>query len=141
MTMALQDKEHTPQIEKNTNFLQALGHALEGIGQLLVRERNMRFHFLAAIVVLIFGLKVGLGRSDWLWVTVAVFTVIMAEFVNTIVESIVDLIVGDEYYTLAKVAKDVAAGAVLAAVGFAVIIGALIFEPYVWPWIKMILTR
>lgn len=136
--MALHDKENKkqPQIEKNSNFLQALGHALEGIGQLLVRERNMRIHFAAALIVLIVGLKVGLGRSDWLWVTVAVFTVIMAEFVNTIVEAIVDLIVGDHYFFLAKVAKDVASGAVLAAVGFAIIIGILIFQPYIFAYLR-----
>ena len=48
--------------------------------------------------------------------------VIMAEFVNTMVEAIVDLIVGEQYHPLAKVAKDVASGAVLAAVAFAIVI-------------------
>jgi len=127
-----------PQTEKNTHFLQALGHALEGIGQLLIRERNMRFHILAAVVVLAVGLYVNLGRSDWLWISVAVFTVIMAEFVNTMVEAIVDLIVGETYHPLAKVAKDVASGAVLAAVAFAIVVGVLIFQPYVLPNIQML---
>lgn len=126
------------QVAKNTTFLQALGHAIEGIGQLLVRERNMRFHFLAAVIVLIVGIYVGLGRSDWLWITIAVFTVIMAEFVNTMVEAIVDLIVGERYEPLAKIAKDVAAGAVLASVMFAVVVGVLIFQPYLLPNLSMI---
>lgn len=134
-------EDQHPQVVKNTSFLQALGHSLEGIGQLLVRERNMRFHFIAALVIFAIGLYVGLGRSDWLWITVACFTVIMAEFVNTIVEAIVDLIVGTQYYELAKVAKDVASGAVLAAVMFAVVIGGLIFEPYFWPYLEMLIHR
>jgi undecaprenol kinase len=136
--MDLHDKKDDQQIEKNTSFFQAMGHALQGIGQLLIRERNMRYHFLAAVVVLIVGIIVGLGRSDWLWITVAVFTVIMAEFVNTMVEAIVDLIVGERYEPLAKIAKDVAAGAVLAAVLFAVVVGVLIFQPYVLPNLSMV---
>ncbi|QIE78547.1 diacylglycerol kinase family protein [Weissella confusa] len=141
--MDLHDKKKAatqePQIEKNTHFIQALGHALEGIGQLLVRERNMRFHIVAAIVVLLVGIYVKLGRSDWLWISVAAFTVIMAEFVNTMVEAIVDLIVGEQYHPLAKVAKDVASGAVLAAVAFAIVIGVLIFQPYILPNLQMII--
>ena len=105
----------------------------------MVRERNMRFHIVAAIVVLLVGIYVKLGRSDWLWISVAVFTVIMAEFVNTMVEAIVDLIVGEQYHPLAKVAKDVASGAVLAAVAFAIVIGVLIFQPYILPNLQMII--
>lgn len=126
------------QIEKNSHFLQALGHSLAGIGELLARERNMRFHILAACIVLVVGIYVDLGRSDWLWISVAVFTVISAEFLNTIVEAIVDLIVGENYHPLAKVAKDVASGGVLAAAFFAVVVGVLIFQPYLLPNLQMV---
>ena len=105
---------------------------------MLVRERNMRFHIFAACVVLIVGIYVDLGRSDWLWISVAVFTVISSEFLNTVVEAIVDLIVGEKYHPLAKVAKDVASGGVLAAVAFAIIVGILIFQPYLLPNLQMI---
>ncbi|SUP61324.1 Undecaprenol kinase [Weissella viridescens] len=70
----------------------------------------MRFHLVAAILVLCLGIYLGIGRSDWIWITIAVSMVIMSEFVNTMVEAIVDLIVGERYEPLAKVAKDVAAG-------------------------------
>ena len=67
--MDLHDKKKAatqePQIEKNTHFLQALGHALEGIGQLLVRERNMRFHIVAAIVVWCRFGGGGVCHCDW----------------------------------------------------------------------------
>lgn len=121
------------QIDKNATFMQSLGHALEGIGQLLIRERNMRFHFLAALVVISVGIWRHIGRADWLWIVVAIFIVVMAEFVNTMVEAIVDLVVGDEFHPLAKIAKDVAAGAVVFAVVFAIAIGFLIFQPYFFP--------
>ncbi|MBM7618098.1 undecaprenol kinase [Weissella uvarum] len=120
------------QVTKNRHFLQALRHAVDGIKEVLTHERNMRFHFFAAVVVVIAGLFLGIGRSDWIWITIAIAMVIMAEFVNTMVEAIVDLIVGTTYAPLAKVAKDVAAGGVLVAVGTAVIIGCLIFYPYIF---------
>ncbi|MCW0952743.1 diacylglycerol kinase family protein [Weissella ceti] len=120
------------QTEKNTRFLQAFGHAWDGVKVVLERERNMRFHLLATILVVLGGLWLGIGRSDWIWITIAVFIVVVAEFTNTMVEAIVDLIVGETYEPLAKVAKDVAAGGVLVSAGTAMIIGSLIFLPYIF---------
>lgn len=128
--MGLNAKEH--QTEKNTRFLQAFGHAVDGVKVVLERERNMRFHLFATIMVVCAGLWLGIGRSDWIWITIAVFIVVLAEFTNTMVEAIVDLIVGETYEPLAKVAKDVAAGAVLVSAGTAMIIGSLIFLPYIF---------
>jgi undecaprenol kinase len=78
------------------------------------------------------GLHLGLNRADWLWVAVAVFTVISSEFLNTIIEAVVDLVVEKRYHPLAGLAKDVAAGGVLVAVGFEIIILLIVFQPYVW---------
>ena len=115
------------------DFLQALGHALDGVIDVLRRERNMRFHLVAAILVLCLGIYLGRGRSgSGFGLTIAVSMVIMSEFVNTMVEAIVDLIVGERYEPLAKVAKDVAAGGVLVAAGTAAVIGCLIFYPYLF---------
>jgi len=99
---------------------------------ILVRERNMRIHILLAFLILVTGLHYGLYRADWLWVTMAVFIVIFSEFLNTIIEAVVDLVVEKKYHPLAKLAKDVAAGAVLVAVGVEIIILLLIFQPYIW---------
>lgn len=128
--MGLNAKEQ--QTTKNTKFLQAFGHAVDGISVVLQRERNMRFHLLATVLVIIAGLLLGIGRSDWIWITISVFIVVVAEFTNTMVEAIVDLIVGETYEPLAKVAKDVAAGGVLVSAGTAMIIGSLIFLPYIF---------
>lgn len=120
------------QTTRNRNFLRAMRNSLNGIWLILVRERNMRIHILLAFLILVSGLHYGLYRSDWLWVTMAVFIVIFSEFLNTIIEAVVDLVVEKKYHPLAKLAKDVAAGAVLAAVGVEIIILLLIFQPYVW---------
>ncbi|MFL1695225.1 diacylglycerol kinase family protein [Weissella kandleri] len=127
------------QIEKNTGFLQSFGHAVEGIGQLLKRERNMRFHFFASAVVIYIGFMLKINRQDWLWIAMAIFAVIMAEFVNTMIETMVDLVVGQLYHPLAKVAKDVAAGAVVFAAVYAIAVGTIVFWPYLVPRISQML--
>lgn len=128
----LSQEQKEKKVKRNSTFLKALKNALNGIFQLLKRERNMRIHILFAFFILCVGIYFKIGRSDWLWVTVAVFTVISSEFVNTIIEALVDLVVDKKYYPLAGLAKDVAAGGVLAAVMFEFIILGIIFQPYIW---------
>ncbi|MEX0380638.1 diacylglycerol kinase family protein [Leuconostoc sp. MS02] len=140
--MASRDNEQTEleglpahekrQTVRNSSFFKAMRNSLNGIWLILVRERNMRIHVVLAFFILVAGLHYGLYRADWLWVTMAIFIVVFSEFLNTIIEAVVDLVVEKKYHPLAKLAKDVAAGAVLVAVGVEIIILLLIFQPYVW---------
>lgn len=126
MPMALKYKR---QIGKNKSFFQSVGHALEGIRKLVVEERNFRFDLIITAVVLCVGIVLNLNIYDWLWLCAAFFSVIGSEVLNSIVENVVDLIVGHHFDLMAKRAKDIAAGGVLLSAFFAVIIGALIFIP------------
>ncbi len=133
MPMALKDKR---QIDKNKHFFQSVGHALEGIKKLVVEERNFRFDLIITAVVLCFGLFLRIAIYDWLWLFAAFFSVIGSEVLNSIVENVVDLIVGHHFDLMAKRAKDIAAGGVLLSALFAVIIGALIFIPRIFALLK-----
>lgn len=117
------------QTEKNHHFRQALRHSWAGACWVIQAERNMRLHLLAAGLALVCGLWLGLTRQEWLWIVLAIFSVWGAEFANTVVESLVDLVVAHQYEIDAKRAKDVAAGGVLLAAVFAVIVGLLILGP------------
>ena len=129
------DSRNCHQITKNTHFLQSLKHALDGVKDLFLQERNFRSHVYVALLVIVMGLMLKLGISDWLWIVLAIFAVITAEAANTIVERIVDLIVGKRYSLVAKYAKDIAAGGVLIVSLFAAVIGILIFIPIILRWI------
>jgi len=125
MLMGLKDKQTT----KNKNFIQSFIHAMQGIFSLVTTERNFRKHLLFGMLAVILGFILNLNLGQWLWIILAIFSVISSEALNTIVESVVDLIVGPKYDDLAKKAKDVAAGGVLLSAAFAFIIGVIIFVP------------
>lgn len=101
-------------------------YAAEGVMYALRTQVNMRIHVVVALLVIVAGLTLHISRLDWLFVCVAIAIVIVAELFNTAVEAAVDLISPD-IHPLVKAAKDTAAGAVLLAAVFAVIIGIFVF--------------
>jgi undecaprenol kinase len=130
--MAYPDKHQT---SKNRHFIQALRHALDGILTVIKEERNMRFHVFGAAAVIIVGCFLHLHADQWLWLFLAIAAVFATEFLNTVVETMCDLIVGHHYDPNVKKAKDVAAGMVLLMALFAVVIGLLVMGP---PLLKVI---
>lgn len=90
--------------------------------------RNMKFHGIAAVAVIIAGSFTGLSTAEWMIIAVLISGMIALELMNTAVEHVVDLVT-KEYHPLAKKAKDTAAGAVLIFAIASAIIGCLIFLP------------
>lgn len=114
--------------EKKPPLRKTFGYAFEGILTGIRKERNMRIHTAAMILVVFFGTVLGLSATEWC-ICLVLFGLVMAlELVNTAVEAVVDLVT-EERKPLAKIAKDTAAGAVLIAAIMAVVIGCIIFLP------------
>jgi undecaprenol kinase len=105
----------------------SFGYAFYGIWTAM-KEQNMRIHFFCALIVIIAGLLTGITTTEWVILIMIIALVIGAEMINTAIESAVNLS-SPEIHPLAKVAKDVAAGAVLVFAIASVIIGLLIFLP------------
>ncbi len=116
---------------KSRNFFQSLGYALNGLRFALRTERNMKIHATAALLVLLGAWWLRIETWQMLIVLVAIVFVVFAELMNTVVEHMVDLLTA-EHHIHAKVAKDVAAGAVLVAAGFAVVAGIFVFAGPLW---------
>lgn len=116
---------------RTKNLGESFYHAIAGVIYSFTSQRNMKVHGLAAIIVVIAGLVCGLNRMEWGLVVVAIFMVLTAETMNTAIEKTVDLVT-DEFHPLAKKAKNLAAGATLLAAMCAVILGIIVFGPYVF---------
>jgi diacylglycerol kinase (ATP) len=108
------------------NALSGFKYAQEGILHCFRTQPHMRIHFFTLVAVLISGLLLKLDSRDMLALIFAVTLVIVAEMVNTAIEKVVDMVT-ESYNPVAKLAKDVAAGAVLVAAMNALIAGVLIF--------------
>ncbi|MEQ9094002.1 MAG: diacylglycerol kinase [Miltoncostaeaceae bacterium] len=100
--------------------------AFEGIVYVLRTQRNMQIHVGAAAVALTAGLLLDFSRLEMAIILAAVSLVLVAEMVNTAIEATIDAVI-TTYHPLVKVAKDVAAGAVLVATVNALAVGDFIF--------------
>jgi diacylglycerol kinase (ATP) len=108
------------------SLLQAFNYAIEGVIHVLRRERNMRVHFALATIVLVLAFTYDVTKLELMALLMAVSFVLIAEMLNTAVEEMIDLST-NAYDPRAKIAKDVAAGAVLIASVVAATIGYLVF--------------
>jgi diacylglycerol kinase (ATP) len=108
------------------SILESFNFAFEGIIHVLRTQRNMRIHFAIAVLVLIAALAVGVEKLELIVLMLAIAFVLITEMVNTAVEGAVD-VATTSFDPMAKLAKDIAAGAVLIASTVAVAVGYLVF--------------
>lgn len=109
--------------------LASLGYALAGWLYMLRWQKNTRIMIPASIVVLLMAAWLGLSTVEWAVIILTIAVVWLTEFLNAAVEAAVDL-ASPQLHPMAKVAKDVAAAAVLLGVVASVIVGLLIFGPH-----------
>jgi diacylglycerol kinase (ATP) len=109
------------------SILESFNYAFEGVIHVLRTQRNMRIHFVVAVVVLIAGLISDVNRLELIALLLAIAFVLIAEMINTAIEAAID-VATTAFDPMAKLAKDIAAGAVLIATMNAVAVGYLVFS-------------
>ena len=109
-----------------SGFFKAFLYAGQGIAAAVKSQRNLRIHITAAVYVTAFSFFYELSGTDYVLLMLTFSSVIAAELINTAIEAAVD-ICSPGKSSLAKLAKDAAAGAVLVTAIFAVIIGLIMF--------------
>lgn len=114
------------------SLIRSFVYAFEGVGYLLRTQRNAQIHCLVGLCALALGAVLRIERWEWLGLALIITIVLAAEGVNTAVEAAVDLAAAGSHHPLAKIAKDVAAGAVLLCAIAAVVVGCIIFLPHLW---------
>ena len=118
-----------------SNFLRtriyAFRYAFAGWWYVLRTQRNAWIHSLATLLVILLAAWLRLPLLDWAVLVLTIGAVWTAEFINTALESIVDL-ASPQQHPLAKAGKDVGAAAVLIAALCAIVVGLLILGPPLW---------
>ena len=115
-------------------MFKSIGVAFDGIIDLVKSENNAKIHLVSTIVVIIVGLKLQFLAIEWLWISLAIAGVWVAELINTAIEKLADL-VSPEINPIAKKVKDYAAGAVLVMAIWAIFVFCLISLPHLWMWL------
>jgi diacylglycerol kinase len=105
--------------------------AFKGFIQVLSTEKNTWVHTTATVLVFGLGLWLSLSTLEWAGLVLAVGLVWIAEFFNTALEVLVNMVSPDSN-PLAKTCKDISAGAVLIAAVISIVVGILILGPPLW---------
>jgi diacylglycerol kinase (ATP) len=113
-------------VRKAPTVFDSINYALEGIIHVLRTQRNMRIHFAVAVAVLIFAVAVNVSKTELIALLISITFVLIAEMLNTGIEAAID-IATTSFDPMAKLAKDIAAGAVLIATLNALAVGYLVF--------------
>ncbi|HSC73680.1 MAG TPA: diacylglycerol kinase [Gaiellaceae bacterium] len=108
------------------SIIESFNYAIEGVIHVLRTQRNMRIHFAVAVAVLVIGVAVGVSRVELIVLLLSITFVLVAEMINTAIEGTIDAAT-TSFDPMAKLAKDIAAGAVLISAVNAVAVGYLVF--------------
>lgn len=108
-----------------SSFLKSFVYAFTGIFEALRRQRNLRFDFLIGIIVLIVCSFLPLSSGELLWVVFSIVLVIVFELLNSLLEELMDLLY-PYFNEKVRIVKDLAAGIVLVAAVFTVVVGLIV---------------
>ncbi len=119
--------------DKGTNewirLVKSFSYACNGLKNAITKERNLQIHIGISILVIFLGFYLQLKVIDWMIIVMMIGGMLVFELINTAIERLVDLVTM-EYHPLAKIVKDVSAAAVFVFAITAVVVGVLVFYPY-----------
>lgn len=115
-------------------FLKSLKYAAKGFIYVYKREQNIRIQLFVGVMVVVMMMVVGVSRAEAIVLLLVIFSVLILEFINTTFEALADILRPRMHHYVAII-KDIMAATVLLASLCALLIGVLIFSPYVWSWL------
>ncbi len=107
-------------------LIDSFNYAINGVITAVETERNMKIHYTVAILVLLSSLFFNFNRTEFMLLFFTISLVIISELFNTAIEKTIDL-VSPDYHPLAKIVKDIAAGAVFIAAMNSLVVGYMLF--------------
>lgn len=124
-----------------SNLAISFKYAWTGLSYAFETQRNFRIHTVIGTGAIGLGLFLHLQPVEIAVIGVTTGMVMAMELLNTAIESVVDLTVGQSYHELARIAKDCAAGAVLVSAMAAAIVAAALLLPPLWATIELAIAN
>lgn len=138
MTAIAHKERATPmRRHRHGSLLDSFRYAFRGLVYVVRAERNARVHLIVSLVVVLLSAWLRLSPIEWVFIIMAIALVFAGEMLNTVVELVIDIVTPDQN-SLAKHAKDVAAGAILIAAIAAAATGLIILGPPTWERVSAI---
>lgn len=109
-------------------LLESFRFAAAGIRHALLTQKNMRIHLCLGVLSLAAGALIGFEMLEMAVLVLTISAVLTAELMNTSIETVVDMVTPNQN-ELARIAKNVAAGAVLVCATGSVLVGLFLFVP------------
>ena len=117
-------------MERARKFIHSMRHALRGLWYALRNEKNFQNELMVAVVVVVAMIYFDLSRAEMVALIFMIMMVLIMELINTIFERVVDIL-KPRIHPYAKLIKDLMAATVLITAIVSVIIGVIIFYPYI----------
>jgi len=114
---------------KTGSIFKSLTYAYRGIALALKSQRNFRFDFIFGIFIFILAIFLHFSYIELAILVLTINAVLFAELMNTVIEFVIDAYYGNRYSIIAKMSKDIAAGAVLLTAIGSLIVGLMLFLP------------
>ncbi|MFU0825391.1 MAG: Undecaprenol kinase [Clostridium sp.] len=127
-------------IKKVKKLIDSFNYAIEGLIYTVRTQRNMRIHMVAALLVLSACFFYDLTKMELLVITITITMVLVCEMINTAIEFAIDATT-NYYHPLAKLAKNVAAGAVLVTAINSILVGYIIFWDRLMPFTFVVIKK
>jgi len=108
------------------NLVESFNAAIEGFIYVFKSQRNMRLHFLMGLFALLLGVLLNFTYIELMVLCLTIAFVLFSEMFNTAMEYTIDL-VSEQYHPLARIVKDIGAGAVLLSAMSAIVVGYILF--------------
>lgn len=117
-------------MQRLIQFKGSLKCALRGLKYVVIHEKNFQTELVAAIIVLLAMVYFQVTRAETIVLFFVIFWVLILELMNTVVERMVDIL-KPRVHPYARLIKDLMAAGVLISSILSIIIGLIIFLPYI----------
>ncbi|KLO23201.1 UDP kinase [Marinitoga sp. 1197] len=114
-------------------FSKSISFAIKGLFEVFKTQRNFKIQTFFALIAFTLSFILNLNESQILWISLAIFFVLILETINTLIEKMMDLI-HPHYNPIVGLIKDLGAAAVLIAASFSIVIAVVIFGGKIFNW-------